>query len=29
MINGVTFNKKLRGEIEEKFFEEDWKKAPD
>jgi hypothetical protein len=23
MINGVTFNKKLRGEIEEKFFEED------
>jgi hypothetical protein len=28
MINGVTFNKKLRGEIQEKFFE-DWKKAPD
>lgn len=23
MINGVTFNKKLRGEIEEKFFEEE------
>jgi hypothetical protein len=22
MINGVTFNKKLRGEIEEKFFED-------
>jgi hypothetical protein len=22
MINGVTFNKKLRGEIQEKFFED-------
>ena len=22
MINGVTFNKKLRGEVQEKFFED-------
>ena len=23
MINGVTFNKKMKGEIQEKFFNED------
>jgi hypothetical protein len=29
MINGVTFNRKMKAEIQEKFFEdEDWKKDP-
>jgi hypothetical protein len=30
MINGVTFNRNRKAEIEEKFFsdEEDWKKDP-